>query len=210
MTRSALLAPCLVSILALAACKQEHAPAPSEPAAAANAAPKTSAPDTAHAAPKASAPDTAATKELAVGDAAPDVALPLQNGKTIKLADFKGKPVAIYFYPADATPGCTVEAQGIRDTWADLSKEGIAVIGVSKQDADSHKAFIEKEKLPYDLAIDASGDIGKAFGVPMTMGYHARQTFLIGKDGKLKKIWRTVSPQGHAQEILTAAKSLDR
>jgi peroxiredoxin Q/BCP len=205
MTRLALLAPCLVSLSLLAACKQE--PAPAQPSAAAPNAAVATAPTEAKAQAATAPIEAKPQAELAEGDVAPDIALPLQNGKTVKLSDFKGKPVAIYFYPADATPGCTVEAQGIRDTWADLSKEGVVVIGVSAQDADSHKAFIEKEKLPYDLAIDANGTIAKAFGVPSTMGYHSRQTVLVGKDGKVKKIWRKVSPQGHAQEILSAAKS---
>jgi thioredoxin-dependent peroxiredoxin len=154
-------------------------------------------------------PSAAAAKsaDLKEGDIAPDVEMPLQDGTKLKLSSMKGKAVAIYFYPKDQTPGCTVEAQGIRDTWADLSREGITVIGVSAQDADSHKAFIDKEKLPFNLAIDQDGAIARAFGVPMTMGYHSRQTILVGKDGKVKKIWRKVTPQGHAQEILAAATS---
>lgn len=159
-------------------------------------------------APSGSTPaPAAAIVTLHEGDVAPTVAMPLQSGKTVHLADFKGKPVAVYFYPKDQTPGCTVEAQQIRDNYTDLQKEGITVIGVSAQDEASHKAFIEKEKLPFDLAIDDKGAIGNAFGVPMTMGYHARHTFLIDKDGKVKKIWRSVKPDGHAQEILVAAKS---
>lgn len=144
---------------------------------------------------------------LKVGDTAPEVPFVLQNGQTVKLSSLRGKAVAVYFYPKDQTPGCTIEAQGIRDNYADLQKEGVTVIGVSKQDAESHKAFIDKEKLPYDLAIDADGKIAQAFGVPLTLGYHARQTFLVGKDGKIKKVWRKVAPDGHAAEILAAAKS---
>ena len=145
--------------------------------------------------------------ELKEGDAAPDVEVKLQTGNSMKLSSLRGKPVAIFFYPKDETPGCTVEAQGIRDMWADLSAASVAVIGVSTQDADSHKRFIEKEKLPFDLAVDTDGSLAKAFGVPMKNGYAARQTFLIGADGKVKKIWRQVTPNGHAAEILTAARS---
>jgi len=150
---------------------------------------------------------TAAAAPLKEGDAAPDVDLPLQNGKTVKLSTFRGKPVALYFYPKDETAGCTVEAQGFRDGFADLQAAGVTVIGVSTQDAVSHQAFIDKEKLPFDLAVDAGGAIAKAFQVPVNNGYAARQTFLIGADGKLKKIWRQVTPAGHAAEILAAAKS---
>ena len=150
---------------------------------------------------------SAQAAELKEGDAAPDVEIKLQNGNSMKLSQLRGKPVAIFFYPKDETPGCTVEAQGIRDSWADLSAASVAVIGVSTQDAESHKSFIEKEKLPFDLAVDTDGSLAKAFGVPLKNGYAARQTFLIGADGKLKKIWRQVTPTGHAAEILTAARS---
>jgi peroxiredoxin Q/BCP len=149
----------------------------------------------------------AAAAELKEGDMAPDVEIELQSGNSMKLSALRGKPVALFFYPKDETPGCTVEAQGIRDMWADLSAASVAVIGVSTQDADSHKRFIEKEKLPFDLAVDTDGSLAKAFGVPLKNGYAARQTFLIGADGKVKKIWRQVTPNGHAAEILTAARS---
>jgi thioredoxin-dependent peroxiredoxin len=137
---------------------------------------------------------------------APDVELTLQNGKAVKLSSLRGKTVAVYFYPKDETPGCTVEAQGIRDLWESLAGANITVIGVSMQDAASHQKFIEKEKLPFDLAVDTSGDVARAFHVPTKGEYAARQTFLIGPDGRLKKIWEKVTPAGHAQEILAAAK----
>lgn len=144
--------------------------------------------------------------DLADGAPAPQIAMTLQSGKTLRLAELAGKNVAVYFYPKDETPGCTLEAQQLRDSFDELKKADVTVIGVSSQDADSHKKFIEKEKLPFDLAIDADGSIAKAFGVPRILGYHARQTFLIGKDGRVKKAWRKVKPEGHAQEILDAAK----
>jgi len=149
-----------------------------------------------------------ATAGLKEGDNAPDVTLPLQDGKQLKLSSLKGQMAVVYFYPKDQTPGCTVEAENFRDKFDDLKKAGIAVIGVSTQDAASHKAFIDKEKLPFDLAVDEDKSIAKAFGVPPGfMGMHARQTFLIGKDGKIKKIWRDVSPKDHANEVLSAAQS---
>lgn len=160
-------------------------------------------------APAGSASTSAATSKLEEGDAAPDVALPLQDGRTIKLSSLKGQLVALYFYPKDQTSGCTMEAQNFRDRFGDLKKAGITVIGVSTQDAASHKAFIEKEKLPFDLAIDEDKSIAKAFGVPLVAGgtMHARWTFLVGKDGKIKKIWRDVEPKDHADEVLAAAKA---
>ena len=163
-------------------------------------------------APSAATPTTGASpakpaSELAVGDAVPDVTFTMQDGKKVSLRSLAGKPVAIYFYPKDETTGCTIEAQGIRDNWAAMTEAGVVVVGVSTQDAESHKAFIAKEKLPYDLAVDTDESLAKAFGVPLRAGFAARQTFLVGKDGKLKKIWRDVKPQGHAEEIVAAAKS---
>jgi peroxiredoxin Q/BCP len=151
---------------------------------------------------------TAADVKLKEGDPAPDVELPLQDGRKVKLSSLKGQLVAVYFYPKDQTPGCTIEAQNFRDRSDDLKKAGITVIGVSTQDAASHKAFIEKEKLPFDLAVDEDKTIAKAFGVPSKFaGMHARWTFLVGKDGNIKKIWRDVTPKDHADEVLSAAKS---
>ncbi|CAN5894290.1 thioredoxin-dependent thiol peroxidase [soil metagenome] len=155
--------------------------------------------------PPSAAPSTAGLKE---GDPAPDLSMTLQDGRQLKLSSLKGQMAVVYFYPKDQTPGCTVEAENFRDRFDDLKKAGIVVIGVSTQDAASHKAFIEKEKLPFDLAVDEDKAIAKAFGVPPGfMGMHARQTFLIGKDGKIKKIWRDVTPKDHANEVLTAAQS---
>jgi peroxiredoxin Q/BCP len=143
---------------------------------------------------------------IQVGSPAPEVSFHLQDGRTVALSSLRGKFVAVYFYPADATPGCTVEAQGIRDRWADLQAAGVVVIGVSGQDAESHKAFIAKEKLPYDLAVDSDGSVSRAFEVPMSGGFAARQTILVGKDGNVARVWRQVSPGGHAGEILAAAR----
>ena len=148
----------------------------------------------------------AAPAALTEGGPAPSVDLALHDGRTVSLASFKGKDVVVYFYPKDKTQGCTVEAQGVRDQWEEFKKAGIEVIGVSGQDAASHQAFIADEKLPFPLAVDTDGKVARAFGVPMTNGIAARQTFLIGKDGKIKKIWRQVSPQQHAGEILAAAR----
>lgn len=149
----------------------------------------------------------AAETPLKVGDMAPDIELALQNGKTVKLSSLRGKTVAVYFYPKDDTPGCAAEAQGIRDNWDALTAANITVIGVSMQDAASHQKFIEKEKLPYDLAVDTGGDAVRAFRVPFKGEYASRQTFLIGPDGRIKKVWEKVTPSGHAQEILDAARS---
>jgi thioredoxin-dependent peroxiredoxin len=188
-----LLALALVTLAcASAACGKKDEPAPTT-------APVVSAAASAPAAP---------AGQLKEGDPAPDVTMTMQDGKQLKLSSLKGQMAVVYFYPKDQTPGCTVEAENFRDKFEDLKKAGIAVIGVSTQDAASHKAFIEKEKLPFDLAVDEDKSIAKAFGVPPGyMGMHARQTFLIGKDGKIKKVWRDVTPKDHANEVLSAAQS---
>lgn len=199
----------LVLTTFLAACsKSDPPPTASTPTSTTVAPAKASAAVTtaASAAATPAAPGSAAQVELKEGDPAPAIDLPLQDGRTVKLSSFAGKSVAIYFYPKDNTPGCTVEAQGLRDQWAELQKAGVEVIGVSTQDAASHKAFIEQEKLPFPLAIDTEGKIAGAFGVPLRNGMAARHTFLIGKDGKVRKVWRQVSPKEHATEILAAAR----
>lgn len=188
MTRPAL----ALALVALVACTPKDDKSSSQPAASSSAA---------------SVTETTGAKKLDVGDPAPDVEMPLQDGRKLKLSSLKGKMAVVYFYPKDETPGCTVEAQNFRDKAEDLKKADITVIGVSAQDAASHKAFIEKEKLPFDLAIDADQSIGKAFGVPMRGTMHSRWTFLIGKDGKVKKVWKDVSPKDHAVEVLAAAQS---
>lgn len=185
----------LLALLSLVACDKKEE---TKPATTASATPSAAAPAIGSA--------TTEGKKLAEGDIAPDVKMPLQDGKTLQLSSLKGKNVVVYFYPKDQTSGCTIEAQNFRDKFEDLKKADITVIGVSMQDADSHKAFIEKEKLPFDLAVD-DGSIAKAFGVPVRGTFLARWTFLVGKDGKVKKIWRDVQPKDHAVEVLQAAQS---
>lgn len=156
----------------------------------------------------ASAPAQGAeAKPLAIGDAAPDITLKLHDGKEVRLSSLQGKQVLVYFYPKDDTPGCTVEAQGIRDGWADIQAAGLEVYGVSMQDADSHKAFIDKYSLPFPLVVDTDGSVAKAFRVPTKLTFASRQSFLIGKDGKIKQVWLEVNPKEHAAAILAAAKS---
>ncbi len=149
----------------------------------------------------------AETKPLAVGDAAPDITLKLHDGKEVRLSSLQGKQVLVYFYPKDDTPGCTIEAQGLRDGWADIQAAGLEVYGVSMQDATSHKAFIDKYTLPFPLVVDTEGAVAKAFRVPTTLTFASRQSFLIGKDGKIKQVWLKVDPKEHAAAIVAAAKS---
>jgi peroxiredoxin Q/BCP len=209
-----------VALVALGstACQKAEAPAPSaqtvtqsakpvETPAGTTATAPTAAPSSAAAASPASASSgSTSIVELKVGDPAPAVKLTLQNGNTIDLAGLKGKQVAVYFYPKDDTPGCTVEAQGIRDQWEAFQKAGIEVFGVSMQDAASHTAFIEKHKLPFNLVVDADKKVTESFGVPVRGGeFASRHTFLIGADGNIKQVWREVTPAEHARQVLEAA-----
>jgi peroxiredoxin Q/BCP len=200
--------PCFVAVLCAgaAACQNDKEATPASPETVTQSAKPVTTEVTPAVAPAAPAAVTASTSELKVGDDAPPVTFTLQDGKTTSLQGLKGQQVAVYFYPKDDTPGCTVEAQGIRDQWQAFEKAGIQVFGVSMQDAASHTAFIDKHKLPFDLVVDPDQSVTKAFGVPVSGGqYAARHTFLIGADGKIKRIWREVNPKQHAQELLDAA-----
>jgi peroxiredoxin Q/BCP len=141
---------------------------------------------------------------LPVGTPAPDVAAPNQDGKLIRISDFKGKPVLVYFYPKDDTPGCTKEACTLRDDYARFTKAGAVILGVSRQDAESHKAFRAKYHIPFDLLTDKDGDFAKAFGVETMaiIGLHKRQSVLIGADGKVLKFFTDVDPEAHSAEVL--------
>lgn len=135
---------------------------------------------------------------LKVGDDAPST-------PKLDIASYKGKHVVVYFYPKDDTPGCTKEACAFRDAWAKLSKANVQVIGVSVDDEESHRKFVEKYKLPFPLIADTDKSICKAYGVPVTMGYASRVSYLVGPNGKIKKVYPKVDPGVHADEILADA-----
>lgn len=149
----------------------------------------------------------AALKE---GSKAPAFNLPASNGKEVSLKDFAGKKrVVLYFYPKDDTPGCTVEACGFRDGIKPLEKQGAVILGVSPDGIPAHQKFIEKFKLPFLLLADTEKEVCKAYGVWVKKSMYgreymgvARTTFVIGKDGKIEKIYEKVKPQGHEEEIL--------
>ena len=144
---------------------------------------------------------------LAVGADIPDLAAPAQDGKVVHLRELKGKPVIVYFYPKDDTPGCTIEAKGIRDQYAELNGRAV-VLGVSEDSLDSHKAFADKYALPFALLDDTSHALTTAFGVPVSSGHAKRVTFVIDAAGKVRKVFPDVNPDGHAGELLEALKAL--
>lgn len=148
-----------------------------------------------------------------VGDAAPDVELNLTDGP-VRLSALKGKPVVIYFYPKDDTPGCTREALDFTALAGEFAAAGVRVIGVSKDSAKRHANFARKHALAVDLASDESGAVCEAFGVWVEKSMYGRQymgieraTFLIGADGKIAQTWPKVKVAGHADAVLAAAKS---
>jgi peroxiredoxin Q/BCP len=149
--------------------------------------------------------------KLKEGDVAPAFTVATSGGGKISLADYKGRNVILYFYPRDDTPGCTKEACAFRDYFADFKKSGAVVFGVSTDSVKSHDKFVEKFKLPFTLLADENKKIVEAYGVWGEKSFMGRKylgtnrvTFLIGPDGKIKKIWPLVKPEEHAAEVLAA------
>lgn len=147
---------------------------------------------------------------LQEGQKAPPIQAQDQNGRTIKLSDFEGKSIVVlYFYPKDDTPGCTKEACSLRDGHAELKAAGAVVLGVSSDDVKSHEAFSAKYHLPFSLLADPDKAIINAYGVKMFgLGYAKRVTFVIDRQGVIRKIFQDVKPAGHDQEVLAAVKNL--
>ncbi|MFO1488877.1 MAG: thioredoxin-dependent thiol peroxidase [Verrucomicrobiota bacterium] len=149
--------------------------------------------------------------KLKEGDVAPAFSAATSGGGEISLAALKGKNVILYFYPKDDTPGCTKEACAFRDEFAQFKKKGAVVLGVSPDSVKSHDKFVEKFKLPFQLLADDAKKIVQDYGVwgeksfmgRKYLGVH-RVTFLIGPDGRIKKIWPAVKPEEHAAEVLAA------
>lgn len=140
---------------------------------------------------------------LAVGTTAPDFTVKDTDGETVKLSDLKGKTVVLYFYPKDDTPGCTKEAQGFRDAYADYQNKEMVVLGVSRDDEASHKMFTEKYGLPFKLLADVDGTLTQAYDVDAG-GYSKRVTYIIDSEGKIAQVYDKVNTESHAKDILAA------
>jgi peroxiredoxin Q/BCP len=148
---------------------------------------------------------------LKAGDKAPDFELTNGDGDTVRLHDLKGKSVVLYFYPRDDTPGCTVEACAFRDLSPEFDKRGAIVYGVSADSVKSHTKFTQKYGLNFPLLSDPDHAVAEAYdswGTKKFMGREyqgiKRNSFLIGKDGKIARVWEGVKPAGHAEEVLQA------
>ncbi len=146
---------------------------------------------------------------LNVGDKAPEFSLPATTGETISLKDQAGKKVVLYFYPADDTPGCTIEACGFRDSLDQLDVAGAVILGVSADSMESHDRFLTKFDLNFPLLSDEDKTVANAYGAwgekqrfGKTVIGMRRETFLIDEQGDIQKIWRQVKPEGHPEQVL--------
>ncbi len=149
------------------------------------------------------------------GDKAPAFSMPTDGGGNIALKDLKGRPVVLYFYPKDSTPGCTKEACAFKDLMPDFSKIDAEIVGVSKDSVKRHDNFKAKYELPFTLASDEDGDVCERYGVWVEKSMYGRKfmgiersTFLIDAKGKVQKVWRKVKVAGHAEEVLEATQAL--
>ena len=154
--------------------------------------------------------------EPKVGDMAPPFSLHSTEGKPLSLKDFKGKNIVLYFYPKDDTPGCTKEACSFRDTNSDLQNAGAVVLGVSTDSMESHDKFRSKYSLNFPLLADTTADVAKMYGVWKEKNMYgrrswgvARTTFLIGPDGRIRKIYKKVDTEKHGQDVLGDLRELD-
>ena len=152
---------------------------------------------------------------MKLGDPLPKLTLDASGGSTVDLTSFKGKPLVLYFYPKDNTPGCTQEGIDFRDLYKKFQKAGAEVFGVSRDSVRSHDNFAEKYKLPFALLSDGDEKLCKAFDVIREKSLYGRKymgvdrsTFLFDKSGKLVKEWRGVKVKGHAGEVLDAINAL--
>ena len=148
------------------------------------------------------------------GKPAPDFELTSDSGETIKLSALRGKPVVLYFYPKDDTPGCTTQACGIRDAYGEFERAGAVVLGISPDDESSHVKFKDKYELPFALLADTDHTVSEEYGVwgersfagKKFMGV-SRSTFVIAEDGTVKRVMHDVKPDTHADDVLGTLRS---
>ncbi|SHJ85849.1 peroxiredoxin [Pseudozobellia thermophila] len=147
---------------------------------------------------------------LKVGDEIPDFTLPDQYGKVFSSADLKGKkPMVIYFYPKDDTPGCTKEACGFRDGYEQFQELGAEVIGISSDSSEKHRNFAEKHRLPFTLLADTDKKVRKAFKVEKhLLILPGRETYVVDRKGKVAMVFNSMGASRHIQEALKALKSI--
>ena len=145
------------------------------------------------------------------GKPAPEFELQSDTGETVRLSDLRGKPVVLYFYPKDDTPGCTTQACGIRDDWSAFEKSGAVVLGVSPDSEESHAKFRQKYGLPFTLLADPDHELAEQYGFWVEKNNYGkkymgveRSTVVIDADGNVARVFRRVKPEEHVQQVLTA------
>ncbi len=193
------------SLLLLAHCGRPDAAAPS------NAAARPSTPSAAPAAAAAAIRvDSPARQELIENGApAPRFRAVAHNGAVIESNGARSRPLVVYFYPRDETPGCTVEAESFRDAAQEFAQARVDVVGVSTDNAASHSAFASRHNLGFPLVSDPEGALAAAFGVRVRAGFAQRITFIISPAGIVKYVFSDVTPSGHAAQVLTIARALN-
>jgi peroxiredoxin Q/BCP len=144
---------------------------------------------------------------MQAGNPFPDFSLQNQDGKTTKLSDYAGKWLVVYFYPKDDTPGCTIQGKAMTASRSDFDKAGIAIVGVSQDDAASHKNFCNKFAFTIDLLADTKADLMKKLGLGQTewkgMKFWERTTFVVDPKGVIRKVYEKVNPDGHEKVLLS-------
>jgi peroxiredoxin Q/BCP len=156
-----------------------------------------------------SSTETAAPAGMpAVGSVAPAIMLQDQTGRVRTLAEYRGHPVVVYFYPRDATPGCTAEACAFRDAWDRLQATGTVILGISTDDVISHQRFHDEQHLPFDLLSDPDETAATAYGVPVHGGFASRISFLVDRQGNVARVYPDVDPGVHCDEVLAAIADL--
>ncbi|KAL5783609.1 hypothetical protein ACOSP7_008638 [Xanthoceras sorbifolium] len=154
---------------------------------------------------------TSIVAKVSKGQVPPSFTLKDQDGKTVSLSKFKGKPVVVYFYPADETPGCTKQACAFRDSYEKFKKAGAEVVGISGDDSSSHKAFAKKYRLPFTLLSDEGNKVRKEWGVPSDLfgTLPGRETYVLDKKGVVQLVYNNqFQPEKHIDETLKLLQSL--
>jgi len=154
---------------------------------------------------------------VSIGKKVANFSLPATGDKNLSLEDFRGSNLVIYFYPKDSTPGCTLEGQNFRDRYDEFKNSGTAILGVSRDSLRAHENFRNKQEFPFDLLSDAEEKLCRQFDVIHEKNMYGRKvmgivrsTFLIDGAGVLQKDWRKVRVKGHVDEVLEAARALNK
>lgn len=152
----------------------------------------------------------AAAEMPQVGQSAPEVSLPSQDGSNIDIKEFRGKWVVLYFYPKDGTTGCTIEAHNFQQDISKYEAAKAVIVGVSVDSTDSHKDFCAKQGLTFKLLADTNKKVVDEYGSLGGNGVASRNTFLIDPSGKIVKVWTRVNPNAHSKEVLEALETMSK